>query len=106
MDELTRRALIDKVSNVIADYDARELSDTDIEGLNGDELSCISECLQYGQVAELREKQVNILIQYIFNNIHWCPFKDEAKINFERECVGFRETGCKDCILRNIEQLK
>lgn len=49
MDELTRRALIDKVANVIADYDERELSDTDIDGLNGEELACIMECLQYGQ---------------------------------------------------------
>ena len=49
MNELTRRALVDKVANVIADYDARELSDTDIEGLNGEELACIMECLQFGQ---------------------------------------------------------
>ena len=105
MNELTRRALVDKVANVIADYDARELSDTDIDGLNSEELACISECLQYGQVAELREKQVDALIQYIFDNMHWCPFKDEAKIDFEKECVGFREKGCKECIFRNIEQL-
>ena len=105
MDELTRKALVDKVENVIADYDERELSDTDLEGLNGEELSCISECLQYGQVAEMREKQVNGLVQYIFNNIHWCPIKDESNIDFEKECVGFRETGCKECILRHIEHL-
>lgn len=49
MDELTRRALVDKVANVIADYEARELNDTDIEGLNGEELACIMECLQSGQ---------------------------------------------------------
>lgn len=49
MDELTRKALVYKVENVIADYDERELSDTDLEGLNRDELSCISECLQFGQ---------------------------------------------------------
>lgn len=105
MDELTRKALVDKVENVIADYDERELSDTDLDGLNREELTCISESLRYGQVAELREKQVDGLIQYIFNNLHWCPFKDEANIDFEKECVGFRETGCKECILRNIGQL-
>ena len=105
MDELTRKALVDRVANTIADYDARELSDTELEGLNGDELECILECLQYGEVAELREKQIGNLIQYIFNNLHWCPFKDEANIDFENECVGFRENGCKECILRNIEQL-
>lgn len=105
MKELTRKTLVEQVENIIADYNERELSDIDWEGLNGEELACISECLQYGQVAELREKQVNSLIQYIFNNMHWCPFKDEANIDFEKECVGFREKGCKDCILRNIEQL-
>ena len=105
MDELTRKALVDKVENTIADYDERELSDTDLEGLNREELSCISECLQYGQVAELREKQVEGLIQYLFDNLHWCPFKDEANIDFEKECVGFRETGCKERILKNINQL-
>lgn len=104
MDELTRKALVEQVENIIADYNTRELSETDWE-LNEEELTCISECLQYGQVAELREKQVDMLIQYIFNNMHWCPFKDEAKIDFEKECVGFRENGCKECILRNIEQL-
>lgn len=105
MDELTRKALVDEVVNVIADYDTRELSDTEIEGLSGDELACILECLQYGEVIALKEKQIGSLIQYIFNNLHWCPFKDEANIDFEKECVGFRESGCKDCILRNIEQL-
>lgn len=105
MDELTRKALVDKVENVIADYDERELSNTDLEGLNREELSCISECLQYGQVAEIREKQVDELVQYIFNNVHWCPFKDEANIDFDKECVGFKEAGCKECILRHIEQL-
>lgn len=81
------------------------LEDTDLDSLNREELTCISESLQYGQVAELRERQVNGLIQYIFNNLHWCPFKDESNIDFEKECVGFREKGCKECILRNIEQL-
>lgn len=36
-----------------------------------------------------------MLIQYIFNNMHWCPFKDEAKIDFEK-CVGFREMDVKN----------
>ena len=51
------------------------------------------------------QDKVDILIQYIFNNMHWCPFKDDADIDFEKECVGFRESGCKECILRNINQL-
>lgn len=50
-------------------------------------------------------KSADALITYLFNNMHWCPFKDEANIDFDKECVGFRETGCKECILRNIGQL-
>lgn len=105
MDESTRKALVEKVENVIDDYTARELSDTDLEGLNGEELDCILECLQYGQVAKLREKQVNNLIRYLFNNMHLCPFEDEAYVNIKRECVGFAELGCAECILENIEML-
>ena len=69
MDELTRRALVDKVDNVIADYNARELSDTDIEGLNGEELSCIMECLQYGQAKCLESKEFDFdkMIETIHN---------------------------------------
>ena len=63
MDELTRRALVDIVENTIADYDARELSDTDLEGLNREDLSCISECLQFGQVSERLGNITRFLIE-------------------------------------------
>ena len=45
------------------------------------------------------------LIDFIMGNMYWCPFKDEANIDFEKECVGFREKGCKECIYKNITQL-
>lgn len=48
----------------------------------------------------------NILIDYILNNIHSCPFEDDCGIDFTKECVGFREKGCKECIYRNIEKLR
>lgn len=32
-----------------------------------------------------------------------CPLDDNAEIDFERECVGYREPGCKECILKHIE---
>ena len=51
------------------------------------------------------EEIINKLLDYIMNSMHWCPFKDEANIDFEKECVGFGETGCRECILRNISQL-
>ena len=57
------------------------------------------------QGLELQDKRINILIQYIHENMHWCPFKDESGIDFEKECVGFREPGCRECILRNIDKL-
>lgn len=50
-------------------------------------------------------KSVDALISYLFKNVRWCPFDDESDIDFEKECVGFSEPGCKECILRNIEQL-
>ena len=50
MNELTRQDLIEKVEELIADYDARQLDTTDIEGLNGEQLDCISESLQFAQV--------------------------------------------------------
>ena len=48
------------------------------------------------------EKIINELLAYITNSEHWCPFKDDADIDFEGECVGFRGEGCKECILGHI----
>lgn len=45
------------------------------------------------------------LVDFIYDNWHWCPFKDESGIDFENECVGFREAGCKECIYRNADKL-
>lgn len=55
----------------------------------------------------MRKKEIiSKLLDYIINSIHWCPFDDDADIDFEKECVGLGESGCRECILRNIEQLK
>lgn len=51
-------------------------------------------------------EKIWILINYIINRIHSCPFEDNCGINFEKECVGFGEVGCGECILRNIEKLE
>ena len=53
---------------------------------------------------DLMEKTKS-LVDFIHDNWHWCPFKDESGIDFEKECVGFREAGCKECIYRNVEKL-
>lgn len=49
MDELTRKSLVEQIENEIEDYDSRELSEIEIE-LNREQLACISECLQFGQL--------------------------------------------------------
>ncbi len=51
-------------------------------------------------------EKICILVKFIINRIHSCPFEDECGIDFEKECVGFRGPGCDECILRNIEKLK
>ena len=51
-----------------------------------------------------REK-IMILIDYVINKIHSCPFDDGSDIDFEKECVGFGEVGCGDCIFRNLDKL-
>lgn len=52
------------------------------------------------------QEKIWILIDYIINKIHSCPFDDESGIDFEKECVGFGEAGCSECILRHLNLLK
>lgn len=81
MNELTRRALVDKVANIIADYDARELSDTDIEGLNGEELACIMECLQFGQILDTLQRTA--VIDYsvdVLAEVAECAKQEDAPV--------------------------
>lgn len=52
------------------------------------------------------QEKIWILIDYIINKIHSCPFYDESGIDFEKECVGFGEVGCGKCILKNIDKLE
>lgn len=51
-------------------------------------------------------KNEAILIDYIINVMHWCPFKDKADFDSEKECVEFGEVGCGECILKNIDKLE
>jgi len=47
------------------------------------------------------------LIKHIITNEHSCPLEDEIPgVDFEKECVGFREDGCEECVLRHINYLK
>lgn len=52
----------------------------------------------------MNEKEA-ILIDYIINTTHSCPFDDDSGIDFEKECVGFGKKGCGNCIYRNIYKL-
>lgn len=46
MSKLTSKALIERLENIIGDFNERELSDTDIECVGMDELICIKEALE------------------------------------------------------------
>ncbi len=50
-------------------------------------------------------KDTDGLPEYMIEKMHWCPFKDETEIGFEKECVGFGEPGCKECILKHVAEL-
>ncbi len=52
-----------------------------------------------------KREKIWILIDYIINKIHSCPLSDESNIDFEKECVGFGEVGCGECILRHLDKL-
>lgn len=47
-----------------------------------------------------------LLIEAFMRHCFSCPLDDNAEIDFERECVGYREHGCKECILKHIENLR
>lgn len=69
-------------------------------------VTVLQRCLMLVSDLKKYKDVTNKLLTYIINNMHWCPFKDEADIDFEKECVGFAETGCRECILKHIDQLK
>lgn len=52
----------------------------------------------------MTDKEKN-LVDFIHDNWHHCPFADESGVDFDKECVGFREAGCKECIYRHAEKL-
>lgn len=62
----------------------------------------ISESEMLVGMRECQKKLVGALMR-IF---HSCPLNDNANIDFEKECVGYREQGCAECILRHIDDLK
>lgn len=48
-----------------------------------------------------------LLIGHILRNEHSCPLEyDIPDVDFEKECVGFREDGCEECVYRHIGNLR
>jgi hypothetical protein len=45
-------------------------------------------------------------VNYIMEHTYSCPLSDDAHIDFEKECVGYREKGCKECIYNHAEELR
>lgn len=70
-----------------------------------EEIGTVEECREAKERQRADTKRIRILIDYIINTMHWCPFDDEADIDFENECVGFGEVGCGECIIRHLEEL-
>ena len=46
------------------------------------------------------------LVEFILRHTYSCPLSDDSGINFEKECVGFGNAGCEECILQHAELLK
>lgn len=57
------------------------------------------------QVQQLKERE-ELLMDYIMQHTYSCPIKDDADINFEKECVGVEEPGCRECIMRHLKELR
>ncbi len=47
-----------------------------------------------------------LLMDYIMRHTYSCPVKDDADIDFDKECVGFKEPGCRECIMKHLEELR
>lgn len=57
------------------------------------------------QMQQLKERD-ELLMEYIMRHTYSCPIRDNANINFKKECVGFEEPGCRECIMRHLKELK
>ena len=63
---------------------------------------------QYDKEKRKKEMTKNeaILVDYILNQSDCCPFENQWEgTDLEQNCVGFREIGCGECIIRNIDRL-
>ncbi len=101
--------MINGLDKLITKFD-REI----IEGLTESEhcqifnaLINLKEYQETGSIHEFKKnkERIRILIGYIINEIHSCPFDDKSGIDFEKECVGFGDAGCCKCVIRHLDKL-
>ncbi len=52
-------------------------------------------------MSELEENLLNALLRHCYS----CPLED-GSIDFEKECVGYREPGCRECIIRHSDKIE
>ena len=77
-----------------------ELTCTGLESFYWEEMDQNAE-----EIIAMSEVDKN-LITYILENCHWCPLDDECGFDFEKNCVGFGENGCMECIYKNTDKLR
>ena len=49
---------------------------------------------------------IDKLLTYIVASSLYCPLGVEKRVRILGECVGIRKHGCKECLLKHIEDLK
>ena len=49
---------------------------------------------------------ISQLMDYLMLHTYSCPLRDDANIDFEKECVGFKEVQCRECIIKHIDELR
>lgn len=55
---------------------------------------------------EIMTENESKLIDAIMRHRFACPLNDESDIDFDKECVGYKEEGCKECVFRHIDNLE
>lgn len=103
-DFISREQALLAVSEVMADmlisvYARKKVSFNELTGRLKESL------LNLPVVAAGNEKSTDELLEYIIGKMHWCPFEDDAGIDFEKGCAGFGGDGCRGCILRHLDKL-
>lgn len=49
---------------------------------------------------------IDKLLTYVVEGSNFCPLGDEKRLSIMGECVGLRKPGCKECLLKHIEDLE